>query len=104
MDFVQWQKMANLVFEIDKKVLSKDEQPALQRIYDKMKQLVEENGVFTYNPKGEKYSETRTDVEASISGNATTNLFIADVIKPILYMEENGKKILIQKGVVIVGQ
>lgn len=104
MDYVQWQKMANLVFEIDKKVLSKDEQPALQRIYDKMKQLVEENGVFTYNPKGEKYSETRTDVEASISGNSTNNLVITDVIKPILYIEENGKKIMIQKGIVIVGQ
>ncbi len=104
MDFVQWQKMANLVFEIDKKVLSKDVQPALQRIYDKMKQLVEENGVFTYNPKGEKYSETRTDVEASIAGTSTANLVITDVIKPILYIEENGKKILIQKGIVIVGQ
>lgn len=104
MDYMQWQKMANLVFEIDKKVLSKDEQPALQRIYDKMKQLVEENGVFTYNPKGEKYNETRTDVEASISGNSTNNLVITDVIKPILYIEENGKKIMIQKGIVIVGQ
>lgn len=102
MDFSSWQKMANLVFEIDKRILSKEEHSALQRIYDKMKQTVEEAGVFTYNPKGEKYSETRTDVEASISGTSTSNLIIADVIKPILYIQDNDKKVMVQKGVVIV--
>lgn len=97
-----WQKMANQIFELDKKVLSKEENTSLQRIYDKMKQIVEEAGVFIYNPKGEKYSETRTDVEANISGNSIDNLIITDVIKPILYTEEAGKKMMLQKGVVIV--
>jgi len=97
-----WQKMANQIFELDKKILSKEENTSLQRIYDKMKQIVEEAGVFIYNPKGEKYSETRTDVEANISGNSTDNLIITDVIKPILYTEDAGKKMMLQKGVVIV--
>jgi hypothetical protein len=102
MDTRQWLKMANLVFELDKKIVSREDNPALRRIYDKMKQTLEEAGVFLYNPAGEKYSETRTDVEANISGTSANNLFIKEVIKPVLYTEENGRRILIQKGVVIV--
>jgi len=102
MDAAQWQKMANLLFDLEKKILSKEENPALQRIYDKMKQTVEESGIFLYNPKGENYTETRTDVEANISGDSTSNLFISDVIKPVLYTEHEGRKSLLQKGVVIV--
>ena len=100
----QWQKMANLVFELDKKVLSKDGSPALRRIHDKMKQVVEEAGITITDPTGEKYSETRTDVEANISGTSTTSLVIEEVIKPVLYMQENGRKMLLQKGVVIVNE
>lgn len=98
----QWQKMANLVFEIDKKILAKEANTSLQRIQDKMKRVLEEAGVFIYDPTGEKYNETRTDVEANISGNSTSGLVITDVIKPILYTETEGRKQLIQQGVVIV--
>ena len=98
----QWQKMANLVFEIDKKVLAKETNTSLQRIQDKMKRVLEEAGVFIYDPTGEKYNETRTDVEANISGSSTSGLVITDVIKPILYTETEGRKQLIQQGVVIV--
>jgi len=100
----QWQKMANLVFELDKKVVSKDGSPALQRIHDKMKQVVQEAGIIITDPTGEKYSETRTDVEANISGTSTTSLVIEEVIKPVLYVEDNGRKMLLQKGVVIVNE
>jgi hypothetical protein len=99
---LQWQKMGNLLFELDKKIVSKDANPTLQRIYDKMKAVIEEEGIYVYNPIGEKYSETRTDVDANITGTATNNLIIADVIKPVLYMADGDKKILLQKGVVIV--
>ena len=99
-----WQKMANLVFELDRKFVSKESNTALQRIYDKMKLVIEEAGIYVYNPAGEKYAETRTDVEANISGTSTNNLVIKDVIKPVLYKEENGKRALLQKGVVIVNE
>jgi molecular chaperone GrpE (heat shock protein) len=99
---IQWQKMANLVFEIEKKVLAKEAHTALQRIQDKMKRVLEEAGVYIYDPTGEKYNETRTDVEASISGSSTSELVITDVIKPILYTANDGRKQLIQQGVVIV--
>ncbi len=100
----QWIKMANLVFELDKKIAGKDTNPALVRICDKMKGVIEESGIYLYNPVGEKYSETRTDVEANISGTSLTNLIIKEVIKPVLYVDENGKRKLMQKGVVVVGR
>lgn len=99
-----WQRMCNLVFELEKKVVSKSDNPALTRLHDKMKQVIADAGVLLYDPTGEKYTETRTDVEASITGSAAGNLFIRDVIKPVLYMEENGRKVLLQKGVVIVNE
>ena len=99
-----WQKMANLVFDLDKKILSKDTNTGLQRIYDKMKQTIEEAGIYLYNPIGERYAETRTDVDANIAGTAMENLVISDVIKPVLYKNDNGRKVLLQKGVVIVNE
>ena len=98
----QWLKMANLIFDLEKKVVNKTELPAMLRIYDKMKGVLEEAGILLYNPEGENYAETRTDVEASISGPSTIHLRITEVIKPVVYRVESDRKILIQKGLVIV--
>ena len=97
-----WQRMANLVFEMEKKNRTKDGNPSMQRVLDKMKLVIEDAGLFLYDPAGEKYAETRTDVEASISGDSAHNLVIKEVIKPVLYGNDKGKKVLLQKGVVIV--
>lgn len=94
-----WLKMANLVFEFDKKAESS---PQVDRIKTKMQSVLEEAGLFLYNPAGEKYTETRADLEANISGNSTTDLYVTDVIKPVVYSDLEGKKTLIQKGIVIV--
>jgi len=99
-----WQRIANLVFELDKKVVSKNDNPTLLRIHGKMKQVVADAGIWLYDPSGEKYSETRTDIEANIAGSSTKNLVIKEVIKPVLYKEDGGKKILLQKGIVIVSE
>ncbi len=97
-----WQRMANLVFDIEKKNSGTESNPSIARISDKMKAVLEDAGVYLYNPVGEKYSDTRTDLEASISGAAVHNLQIKEVIKPALYTNENGRKVLVQKGVVVV--
>jgi hypothetical protein len=39
---------------------------------------------FIHDPLGEPYNETRTDCEAEIGGNNLQNLFISNVIKPII--------------------
>ena len=95
-------KILNQVFELERKIKGKDELVSLQRNIDRIKNSFEELGLTLYNPHGEAYNETRTDVEASISGNSTKNLQIINVIKPIVYEQKNGSRALIQKGVVIV--
>ncbi len=102
MDYTPWLKMATLVFELEKKVLQKDENPTLERIVAKMKRVLEENNIFLYDPTGESYAETRTDVEANIAGSNSNHLYISQVIKPIVYSNENGVKQLLQKGIVTV--
>ena len=54
------------------------------------------------NPINQKYKETRTDVEANISGDSTENLIIVDVIKPIIRIKQGKVSKIIQKGIVIV--
>jgi hypothetical protein len=104
MELTHWQKMANLIFDLEKKVINTESSPALLRIHDKMKQVIEDSGIYLCNPTGERYSETRTDVDANISGESTNDLIIKDVIKPILYLTENGTRKLLQKGVVVVSE
>jgi hypothetical protein len=56
---------------------------------------------FEYScPLGEAYSETRTDLEVTIGGDANESLSILQVIKPIIY--QSGQ--LVQKGIVIAGK
>jgi hypothetical protein len=95
-----WVKMANLVFELEKKLPAN---PTLQRNVDRMKSVLEEAGLLLLNPLGEPYSETRTDLEASIAGAGKAPLQVLDVIKPVVYARQAGGRALVQKGVVIVG-
>jgi hypothetical protein len=97
-----WTRMANLVFELEKK-LAANESPGIKRTVARMKDVVEEAGILILNPLGEPYAETRTDLEANIVSPAKDVLFIVDVIKPVLYVQEPQGKALLQKGVVIVG-
>jgi hypothetical protein len=59
-------------------------------------------GYTWHNPMGEKYAETRTDCEASISGRISDKMIINQVIKPVIYKQEEGTRMLVQKAIVIV--
>ena len=61
--------MANLVFELEKK-LSENDSPGVKRNVQRMKDVLEEAGVLLMNPLGEPYQETRTDLEANIASAA----------------------------------
>lgn len=63
---------------------------------------MEEEGFICRYPLGEKYHETRTDYEATIVGGVSDEMYISQVIKPILYKKNADEITLIQKGVVIV--
>jgi hypothetical protein len=98
-----WLKMANLVFELEKKLAVQPSSTGVTRNIDRMRGVLEEAGLLLLNPTGETYQETRTDLEASIAGPGNGSLFILDVIKPVIYTNQDGRRSLIQKGVVIVG-
>ena len=99
----QWVKMANLVFDLDKKLQAGEQSPGVKRIVARMLQLLEEEGLMILNPLGEAFTETRTDVEATLVGDVKGKLHITDVIKPVIYGKVDGKNTLLQRGVVLAG-
>lgn len=91
--------IANQVHALEKKV-EKDRQSGSVYIrpIQRIRQALLDLGVSYHSPDGERYSETRTDVEASVAGESTDNLTITQVIKPIVTI--NGQ--IVQAGIVIV--
>ena len=106
--------LINQIFEIEKKLANLKDENSIQRNINKIKTNIEcelfkfnQDASFTYhNPIGEDYSETRTDCEATISGNNFDNLEIIEVIKPIVFCSirdgSNFKKTIVQQAVVVV--
>lgn len=97
-----WIRMANLVFELEKK-LGEPVSPGVKRNVQRMKDVIDEAGILLINPIGDAYQETRTDLEANITSSGAGGLFIVDVIKPVLYSQDQAGRQLLQKAVVIVG-
>jgi molecular chaperone GrpE (heat shock protein) len=97
-----WIKMANLVFELEKKS-QKEASPGVQRTLTRMQQVLEEAGLLILNPLGEAFSDTRTDVEATLVGALHDKLTITEVLKPIVYGSQEGRRVLVQRGVVLAG-
>ncbi len=95
-------KVMNQLYEIERKISQKAEMHSLQRNIDRIKNMYEEEGFFMHDPLGEPYNETRTDCEAEIGGDDVQNLYISNVIKPIIYQQAGNLKNLIQRAVVIV--
>ena len=91
----------NQLYQIQKK-LEKIDNDTISRNLNRILDTFEEDDVRIIIPLGEDYSDTRTDCEASISGDSTKNLKITEVVKPIILKIENGFPTMVQKGVVIV--
>lgn len=92
----------NQVFEIEQKVDKLKETNSIQRNISRLKDKFEEMRLVYHNPLGERFNETRTDCEASISGNSTENLVIKEVIKPIIRLKDGKVTTIVQKAVVVV--
>lgn len=95
-------QLVNQLFDLEKKVEIMSNNKSLQRNIRRMKMALEDMNIVYINPLGEKYDETRTDCEATISGTSTKKLRITEVIKPIIAQKEGEMLMIIQKGVVIV--
>jgi len=97
----------NQIFEIEKKVNRLEERNSINRNTKKLMEFFEESmsdyiSFIVENPIDESYNETRTDVEASISGNESENLIIVEVIKPIIRIKSGKLNQIVQKAIVIV--
>jgi hypothetical protein len=104
----QYLFMLNQLFEIEQKIDKIEESNSVQRNIDRLKDFFETEampegqGLILHNPIGEKFDETRTDCEATISGTGHDNLKIIEVIKPIVYVKYGQTQMIAQKGIVIV--
>jgi len=98
---INYIQIINQLFEIQTKVKESCTSANFERNFNRLFSLFEEEGYFVQDPTGEKYSETRTDCEASITGQLDSKLRITRTIKPIIYHRKDGDVRLLQKAVVI---
>ena len=92
----------NQIFDMEKKLERIPEAKSLQRNIRRIKSQLEAMDIEYHNPLGERYDETRTDCEATISGSSNRNLVITEVIKPLVTTKMGNFQQIIQKAVVIV--
>ena len=98
----------NQLFEIERKTRGSDEYNKISRNLERIKDALalDNQGaeLFYEDPTGDKYSDTRNDLEAHIVGDETENLVVIDVIKPIIRYgnRQLGLTQVIQRGVVSV--
>lgn len=104
-------ELLDQLFEIERKLENIQESNSISRNLNKMKDIFEnlfsnssssDIGFTYHDPLGESYNETRLDLEASIAGNSSENLFIKEVIKPIIRYKSGGSTLIARKGVVVV--
>ena len=94
-------EVLNQLFEMEQKG-TKNNISLFERNIRRMFHEIEALGYFIKNPQGEKFSEERTDIDATVMGAINSKMKITKVLKPIIYQREQEQAIIIQKGVVIV--
>lgn len=92
----------NNLYDIERKLTMHGDPGNIARNVDKVKDAFRNEGLFYEDPLGEPFSETRTDLEASISGSRTEDLYVSEVIKPIIRFGEQEFSRVVQKGIVVV--
>jgi hypothetical protein len=110
----------NQLYELEQKLKRHGDPNNLLRNVTKMKDAFAEEGLpmgdvggtfvrigLGYeDPMGQPFNETRTDLDATISGTGTDNLVVVEVVKPIIravLRDSVGEFArVVQKGVVIV--
>ena len=94
--------LLNQIYEIEQKLKLRGDLGKALRNVDKIKDIFEDGGFFYDDPMGQEFKETRTDIEATISGVGTENLVIVEVLKPIIRVGKRDLSRVVQKGIVVV--
>jgi hypothetical protein len=94
--------IANNVYDIERKLERHGDPAGIARNVDRMKESLETYTLFYEDPMGQPFRETRTDLEATISGVGTSELVVVEVIKPIIRAGRPEASVVVQKGIVVV--
>lgn len=95
--------LINQLFDAQRKAERIEEARSLQRNLRRMGDALQELGLSWHDPSGEPYDETRTDCEASLTGDAQGPLLITETVKPLIRFKKDGYTEILQRAVVIVG-
>ncbi len=111
-------KVLNQVFQVRKRLARIAGTDSAERSLEALEDLFadqfpmqslssESVSVVMHDPTGEKYSDTRCDVQASLAGEAHANLRIVETMKPIISIRTNmpdglATSMIIQPGIVVV--
>ena len=92
----------NNLYDVEQKLSNGGDPSNILRNVQKMKDVMGDIGLFYEDPMGQPFKETRTDLEATISGSETENLRVVQVFKPIIRSGQESYSRVVQKGIVIV--
>ncbi|MFC4261602.1 hypothetical protein ACFOWM_01810 [Ferruginibacter yonginensis] len=95
-------QIINQIFELQQKINSTTDAAHYERNFNRLFSIFEEDGYIIQNPTNEVYSPTRTDCEASITGDIASKMIITKTLKPIIYQKAAGNIQLLQKAIVLV--
>lgn len=95
-------QVLNNLCDIERKLSIHGDAGNAKRNVDRIKETLEGEKLFYEDPMGQVFSETRTDLEASITGASTENLYVVEVIKPIIRIGDKQFSRVVQKGIVVV--
>ena len=94
--------LLNNLYEIEKKFALHGDPSNSSRNLEKIKDTLSGEGLFYEDPLGQPFKETRTDLEATISGVGIENLVVVEVMKPIVRFGTADFSRVVQKGIVVV--
>jgi hypothetical protein len=110
----------NQLYDMERKLAKSGDAANITRNLDKIRAAFAEEGLTAADisggatairlvyedPMGQSFRETRTDLEASISGAGTSDLVVVEVIKPIIraVLRDGAGEFskVVQKGIVVV--
>lgn len=92
----------NQLFDMERKISLHGDSAGVLRNVERLKDAFAEELLFYEDPTGQPFNETRSDLEASIAGASSENLFVAEVVKPVIRHGDKTYSRVVQKGIVVV--
>lgn len=92
----------NQVYDMERKLSLHGDSANLLRNVERIKDAFASQELFYEDPMGQPFSETRTDLEASIAGAGADDLVVTEVIKPIIRAGKQAYSVVVQRGIVVV--